>query len=113
MPTGIQISLSKIGLHRSATKQQKEKNQKEPIHKKSEQNEIKKKKRQMILHICRTQFINCRNEATRTPDPYVPNVVRYQLRYFPIADAKLVRSFGMGGRFGGDFTKNEGKSLIF
>ena len=26
-----------------------------------------------------------RKEATRTPDPYVPNVVRYQLRYFPIA----------------------------
>ena len=26
----------------------------------------------------------CREEATRTPDPYVPNVVRYQLRYFPI-----------------------------
>ena len=23
-----------------------------------------------------------REEATRTPDPYVPNVVRYQLRYF-------------------------------
>ena len=28
---------------------------------------------------------SCRKEATRTPDPYVPNVVRYQLRYFPIA----------------------------
>ena len=26
----------------------------------------------------------CRKEATRTPDPYVPNVVRYQLRYFPM-----------------------------
>ena len=24
----------------------------------------------------------CREEVTRTPDPYVPNVVRYQLRYF-------------------------------
>ena len=23
-----------------------------------------------------------REEVTRTPDPYVPNVVRYQLRYF-------------------------------
>ena len=31
-----------------------------------------------------------RKEATRTPDPYVPNVVRYQLRYFPIVPAKLV-----------------------
>ena len=28
-------------------------------------------------------FTRCRNEATRTPDPYVPNVVRYQLRYIP------------------------------
>ena len=27
---------------------------------------------------------SCRDEATRTPDPYVPNVVRYQLRYIPI-----------------------------
>ena len=27
----------------------------------------------------------CRKEAIRTPDPYVPNVVRYQLRYFPIS----------------------------
>ena len=25
-----------------------------------------------------------RDEATRTPDPYVQNVVRYQLRYIPI-----------------------------
>ena len=29
-----------------------------------------------------------RKEATRTPDPYVPNVVRYQLRYFPICECK-------------------------
>ncbi len=28
-------------------------------------------------------FKCCRDEATRTPDPYVPNVVRYQLRYIP------------------------------
>ena len=28
----------------------------------------------------------CRDEATRTPDPYVPNVVRYQLRYIPILE---------------------------
>ena len=26
----------------------------------------------------------CRDEAIRTPDPYVPNVVRYQLRYIPL-----------------------------
>ena len=40
-----------------------------------------------------------REEVTRTPDPYVPNVVRYQLRYFSkcrafldyFADAKYTR----------------------
>ena len=36
----------------------------------------------------------CRKEATRTPDPYVPNVVRYQLRYFPNCDAKVKLFFG-------------------
>ena len=35
-----------------------------------------------------TSLSLCRNEATRTPDPYVPNVVRYQLRYIPIAFEK-------------------------
>ena len=29
-------------------------------------------------------FSLCREEATRTPDPHVPNVVRYQLRYFSV-----------------------------
>ena len=38
------------------------------------------KKRCVVL----THPLFCRKEATRTPDPYVPNVVRYQLRYFPI-----------------------------
>ncbi len=33
----------------------------------------------------------CRDEATRTPDPYVPNVVRYQLRYIPIACKRAQR----------------------
>ena len=33
----------------------------------------------------------CRDEATRTPDPYVPNVVRYQLRYIPIAVKRVQR----------------------
>ena len=32
----------------------------------------------------------CREEATRTPDPHVPNVVRYQLRYFSKAAAKIL-----------------------
>ena len=30
----------------------------------------------------------CREEATRTPDPHVPNVVRYQLRYFSLFRCK-------------------------
>ena len=32
-----------------------------------------------------------RDEATRTPDPYVPNVVRDQRRYIPIARKRLQR----------------------
>ena len=40
--------------------------------------------------LCLAAF--CRDEATRTPDPYVPNVVRYQLRYIPIAVAVLPKS---------------------
>ena len=31
------------------------------------------------------------DEATRTPDPYVPNVVRYQLRYIPITRKRMQR----------------------
>ena len=37
-----------------------------------------------------------RKEATRTPDPYVPNVVRYQLRYFPILQCKVINIFRNG-----------------
>ncbi len=46
-----------------------------------------------------------RNEATRTPDPYVPNVVRYQLRYIPISlwCCKGKAIFGIGILF---FLKN-------
>ena len=36
--------------------------------------------------------LSCRKEETRTPDPYVPNVVRYQLRYFPNTAAKILKS---------------------
>ena len=39
-------------------------------------------------------FFSCRNEATRTPDPYVPNVVRYQLRYISFADANVIKVSG-------------------
>ena len=30
-----------------------------------------------------------REDVTRTRDPYVPNVVRYQLRYFSKKEARL------------------------
>ena len=47
----------------------------------------------------------CRDEATRTPDPYVPNVVRYQLRYIPSlqsifgkSTAKVVHFFEIRAR---------------
>ena len=53
---------------------------------KGHKNKMQRLKKQ-LLHLCR-------KEATRTPDPYVPNVVRYQLRYFPIASAKLHLYFG-------------------
>ncbi len=36
-------------------------------------------------------LLHRRDEATRTPDPYVPNVVRYQLRYIPIAVKRVQR----------------------
>lgn len=36
--------------------------------------------------------MSCRDDWTRTSDPHVPNVVRYQLRYIPekarLADRK-------------------------
>ena len=35
----------------------------------------------------------CRDDKIRTCDPYVPNVVRYQLRYFPNCDAKVGINF--------------------
>ena len=38
-------------------------------------------------------FFSCRNEATRTPDPYVPNVVRYQLWQKPIGNLHSIHCF--------------------
>ena len=35
-------------------------------------------------NLCDLLLFLGRDEATRTPDPYVPNVVRYQLRYIPM-----------------------------
>ena len=43
-----------------------------------------------------------REEVTRTPDPYVPNVVRYQLRHFSLT---FVR-FGFSSQFA------EAKSML-
>ena len=43
----------------------------------------------------RTASSNSRKEATRTPDPYVPNVVRYQLRYFPISGISVEIPVGL------------------
>ena len=40
-----------------------------------------------------------RDEATRTPDPYVPNVVRYQLRYIPIGAFNVSKSECKGSTF--------------
>ena len=40
-----------------------------------------------------SDFVSCRDEATRTPDPYVPNVVRYQLRYIPYAFKRVQRYY--------------------
>ena len=42
------------------------------------------KKRWLNIVFDHLLFFISRDEATRTPDPYVPNVVRYQLRYIPI-----------------------------
>ena len=39
------------------------------------------KKKQLISD----ELLPRREDPTRTDDPYVPNVVRYQLRYFSIA----------------------------
>ena len=36
----------------------------------------------VVWRCCLKKTIVGREEATRTPDPHVPNVVRYQLRYF-------------------------------
>ena len=41
----------------------------------------------------------CRDEATRTPDPYVPNVVRYQLRYIPMRVFDVSKSECKGSTF--------------
>ena len=43
-----------------------------------------KKHRPQHCYQCVADNFDGRDEATRTPDPYVPNVVRYQLRYIPM-----------------------------
>ncbi len=53
-----------------------------------------------------------RDDVTRTRDPYVPNVVRYQLRYIPLpsfrwglAAAKVRKSWELGVRSWKFFSK--------
>ena len=41
--------------------------------------------RALVTKIAAVQLLFCREEVTRTPDPHVPNVVRYQLRYFSVS----------------------------
>ena len=57
-------------------------------------------------NLCDLLLFLGRDEATRTPDPYVPNVVRYQLRYIPMrvlmsqkASAKIVLFIGIKNYF--------------
>ena len=55
--------------------------------------------------ICAYDLECSRDEATRTPDPYVPNVVRYQLRYIPIGYliahyvVKRVQRYGLFSKY--------------
>ena len=44
---------------------------------------VEKKQKGDYLSLRQSLLLCSRDEATRTPDPYVPNVVRYQLRYIP------------------------------
>ena len=37
-------------------------------------------------------YLFCRGDQTRTGDSYVPNVVRYQLRYTPLSDFYISNS---------------------
>ena len=57
-----------------------------------------------------------RDEATRTPDPYVPNVVRYQLRYIPMLSAesgcKGTAFFSKNKQYGRKFNKNSTKRML-
>ena len=41
----------------------------------------KNKRQAMLFFAC---LLCCRDDWIRTSDPYVPNVVRYQLRYIPL-----------------------------
>ena len=47
--------------------------------------------KRLQCQLLRLTTLRCRDEATRTPDPYVPNVVRYQLRYIPFFENRVQR----------------------
>ena len=50
-------------------------------------------------NLCDLLLFFGRDEATRTPDPYVPNVVRYQLRYIPMRVFDVSKSECKGSTF--------------
>ena len=53
------------------------------------------------------KFAFCREDVTRTRDPYVPNVVRYQLRHFSIPASFQFSVFTF------HFSKAAAKVLLF
>ena len=60
------------------------------------------RQKEKVADYSTTMLFVGRDEATRTPDPYVPNVVRYQLRYIPMllkAGAKLQHFFEIRALF--------------
>lgn len=61
-----------------------------PITRKQEP--IKKRVSRTLYMVQKTLVLLCRGDQTRTGDPYVPNVVRYQLRYTPIRNVLFLKS---------------------
>ena len=71
-------------------------------------------------------FFTCRGDQTLTGDPFVPNEVRYQLRYTPIVRCKITAFFAklqektkkLAKKFGGIkkksylCTRNQGKCTL-
>ena len=56
---------------------------------------------------------SCREDVTRTRDPYVPNVVRYQLRHFSVFAENLDYFFEIFSLTFGAFLKAAAKVQLF